>query len=321
MKKTILSIGILLSTLLQAQTDVRLSINHLFNSAPVQFNTTLTNSSQEEFEITRLEYYISGITLTHDGGQITEASEAFVLVNAEEGTNVLLGNFPITNLESIEFGVGVTSDVNHGDPSLYGPYHALSPKIPSMHWGWSSGYRFVALEGNSGMNLGTLFQFHALGDDNFLKQNISTAGITNGTTLTVVLDADYLSALNTISVYDGPVKHGENYPECIQLLDNFKTSVFSVSTSDVVSIEENENEKLTVYPNPVSNELMVELTNSTEQTDVTYTIQDQLGRTIVKSNHVNGQPISVSNLSNGIYFVELHSSASSIAKQSFIVNK
>lgn len=321
MKKTILSIGILLSTLVQAQTDVRLSINHLFNTNPIQFNTTLTNNGQEEFEITRLEYYISGIVLTHDGGQITEASDAFVLVNAEEGTNVLLGNFPITSLESIEFGVGVTQDVNHGDPSIYDQSHALSPKIPSMHWGWASGYRFIAYEGNSGTNLGSLFQFHALGDDNFNKQTITTVGVTSGSTLTVALDADYLSALNSLSVFDGPVKHGSGYPECIQLLDNFKTSVFSVSSTDIVSIEENEKETAAVYPNPVSEEFMVELSNNTEYEQVSYTILDQLGRVVEKANLVKGHPISVRHLSDGIYFIELLSNSSSIAKQSFIVSK
>jgi hypothetical protein len=320
MKKTILSLGVLLTSLLQAQTDVRISINHLYDTNPIAFNTTLTNNQQEEFEITRLEYYLTDITITHDGGQVTEASDAYLLVNAENETNVLIGNYPITNLESIEFGIGVPADVNHEDPSAYDASHALSPKIPSMHWGWASGYRFIAYEGNSGNNLGTLFQFHALGDDNFFKQTITTSGVTSGSTLTVALDADYLQALNNIPVFDGPIKHGGNYPECIQLLDNFKTSVFSVSSSAPVSISEHQGTDVNIYPNPVTNTFNVQL--SDDLTDVVrYSIIDPLGKVVKQGGLVEGEPISTSELSNGVYFLEVQSGASSIAKQSFIVNK
>lgn len=320
MKKTILTIGVLLTTLLQAQTDVRLSINHLYDANPIAYNTTLTNSQQEEFEITRLEYYLTDITLTHDGGQTTEASDTYILINADQGTNLLIGNYPITNLESIEFGIGVASDVNHEDPSAYDADHALSPKVPSMHWGWASGYRFIAFEGNSGNNLGALFQFHALGDDNFYTQTISTNGMTNGSTLTVALDADYLHALNSISVFDGPIKHGGNYAECIQLIDNFKTSVFSESILEPVSIAENDIVELSIYPNPVSDAFNISLSNAIDE-PVKYTILDPLGKVVRQDDFVKGTSISTNGLSNGIYFLEVHSGTSSIAKQSFIVNK
>ena len=63
----------LISSLLQAQTELRLDISHLYDSSPIAYNTTLTSPQQEEFNITRLEYYITGITFTHDGGQTTAA--------------------------------------------------------------------------------------------------------------------------------------------------------------------------------------------------------------------------------------------------------
>lgn len=320
MKKTILSLGILCTSLLQAQTDVRFSINHLFNSNPFELNTTLTNSSQEEMDIIRLEYYISDVSLTHDGGQVTVVPDAYVLVNAEAGTNISLGNFPITNLESIEFGIGVSADVNHDDPTLYNSTHALAPKIPSMHWGWASGYRFIALEGNSGMNLGTDYEFHALGDANFQKQIVITSGVNSGSMLTVALDADYYNAFNSIPVSNGPIKHGESYPECLQLIDNFKTSVFTESMSAPVSIEENASVDITLYPNPVSDAFKVNLSANINSA-TTYKIVDQLGRIIKQDKWIKGQSISTLEFSNGVYFIEIQSASHSIAKQSFIVNK
>lgn len=320
MKKTLLSIGVLLSTLIQAQTDIRLSINHLYDGGPIALNTTLTNAQQEEFDITRLEYYVSGISLIHDGGQTTPLPDVYVLVNVEDGINLPLGNFPITNLEAIEFGIGVSDDVNHGDPSSYDANHALSPKIPSMHWGWASGYRFIAYEGNSGDNLNTLFQFHALGDNNFKKQTIETNGVTVGTTLTVALDADYKPALNSISVFDGPVKHGENYTECLQLIDNFQSNVFSESIMNPVSVVEDSGSELSIYPNPVTQFFSIELSSNIESA-IKYSIVDPLGKVIQQDEYVKGELISTNDLSNGIYFIEVSTDHSTIAKQSFIVNK
>ena len=241
-----------------------------------------------------------------------------VLVNADQSTNVSLGNYSITNLEAIEFGIGVSADVNHLDPSTYSMGHALAPKVPSMHWGWASGYRFIAYEGNAGTNLGSLFQFHALGDDNFHKQTITTSGVVDGTTITVKLNAEYKAALNDITVADGPIKHGESYPECIKLIDNFKTSVFSVSES--ISVVEEDKTELSVYPNPTTHSFMVEVSDDLTG-QMNYKVIDALGKTVIESEFVKGTPISTTDLSNGIYFIEIQKQGSSIAKQSFIVNK
>lgn len=323
MKKTLITFSLLLSTLANAQTDVRLDISHLHNNNPLQFNTPITNPSSENFEITRLEYYITDITLTHDGGVMTNISDAYVLVNAENHTNIPLGNFNITSLESIEFGIGVLEDKNHLDPSTYPSSHALAPKLNSMHWGWASGYRFIAFEGNSGADLNTLFQFHALGDINFQKQTIYTNGHQNSNEIIIALNADYYSALTDISLIDGPVKHGETLPECVKLIDNFKTSVFSENTSNPVSIIENPSTAISnLYPNPVSSEFTIELnSNNTETSSYTYTIVDILGHRIESKTLASKQSVSVDKLNNGLYFLEIYSNQDQLSRQSFIVNK
>lgn len=133
-----------------AQSDVYIQINHKLDTDPFDFSVEHTNNLGDEFNVTRLEYYMSSITITHDGGIETVVPETWILANAGTFTNVYLGSFDITTLESVSFGIGVEGDYNHLDPASYPSEHPLAPKSPSMHWGWSPGYRFVAMEGSGG---------------------------------------------------------------------------------------------------------------------------------------------------------------------------
>jgi len=72
MKKTITLIIVLVMALnVSAQTDVKLTINHLLGSSPFTFNSEAENDMGDKVKLQRLEYYISGISITHDGGKVT----------------------------------------------------------------------------------------------------------------------------------------------------------------------------------------------------------------------------------------------------------
>ena len=141
---------------LNAQSSVNIQINHLLDGVRFENEINTVNDLGNDFMIDRLQYYISGFSITHDGGQVTEVEDLYVLVsllNDSESTMIDLGELTFTTLESVNFNLGVDQEANHSDPSLYHPTHALYPKSPSMHWGWTSGYRFIALEGKSGPNV------------------------------------------------------------------------------------------------------------------------------------------------------------------------
>lgn len=320
MKKTIITLSTIISVFAQAQTDIKLNIQHLFNGEPMAFQTSFESPETEDLKISRLQYYISGIEFTHDGGEITDADDVFLLINAETNTNFNLGNFDITNLESIKFGIGVVETENHKDPSLYPSTHALAPQLQSMHWGWTSGYRFIALEGNAGAEFSNLFQFHALGDDNFHTQSIATSGQISGSELLIELDADYYNAFNSLSVADGPIEHGTTHSGCVTLINNFKTSVFSERVSAPVGLVE-ENSSFSLFPNPVSSDLNIQFVDDLAQKEnISYQIVDVLGRKVVSSKQFNNS-ISVEGLTNGLYFVELREKDLLLGRESFLVKK
>lgn len=305
MKKIIFSMALCLglSSAARAQADVHLLINHKLGSSTYSSNTTATNNLGDQFKINRLDYYLAEITLYHDGGQATAVTDHYILVKAgREGSLRLdsLGNFNITQLDSIRFGIGVDGGRNNSDISTYASGHPLSYQSPSMHWGWAAGYRFVAIEGVTGTSMGLGWQIHGLGNQNYGYTTVATSGNWNGSQLTIAIDADYEKALKDIAVSGSLNYHGSS-GQAISLLDNFKSEVFSAGSGSV-SLSEAEAPKWSVYPNPSSGICQIELGN--QDTDMHIEIRDLRGQ-LVQLIPVQNNQLSIELESAGIYLVNL----------------
>ncbi len=252
MKKNILTIALLaVSTLLIAQTEISLQINHKLGANDFEFNTEAENDLGNAFDVTRIEYYLSSFKLYHDDGSMTEIDDLYILANGSGTTSNILGDFDISSIDSISFAVGIDEATNHLDPSIYGNGNPLGFQNPSMHWGWAAGYRFVAMEGNCGSNLGEIFQIHALGDENYYSQTIVFNESASNNEILLELDADYEKALSNVSVSSGVISHG-SIGEAADLLINFRDYVFTPVLMQV-GINEAVKSTLSIYPNPVEN--------------------------------------------------------------------
>ena len=311
MKRILLTAIIaIISFTVNAQKDVYFSVNHFLGSNNFALNTAATNNLGNQFKVTRMEYYIAEIQLIHDRGTVTTVDTTWILVNANEVTNKHIGNYNITNLEAVKFTVGVNNAVNHLDPTQYSMLHALSPKSPSMHWGWSAGYRFAAMEGKSGSNYSQTFEFHALGDVNYYPLTVATAGTTNGADLTIEINADYEKAIMNIDVIGGPIMHGET-GTAKEVLVNFNRNVFtSVEGNNTVGIEEMAKANFNVYPNPSNQRVYISLSNI-ENTEVGIVVSDLIGNRILEINNITDNNVSLNINEAGIYFVTLISESGS----------
>lgn len=236
------------SLCMHAQQTVNFKINHMLGNNTLMLNQTAVNNTGDDFQVTRLQYYISDIVLYHDDTS-TAVANLHILVNASQSTDIQLGNFNIQQLDSVSFGIGVGPNENHLDPNTYTSTHPLAPQSPSMHWGWTSGYRFIALEGVTGTNMSDVFQMHSLGDDNYHITTIVTNGIVDGTDLDVVLNADYIEALNTLDLTGGIISHGDK-GEAQVVIENFNNFVFTAASSNV-SVQQLAHNSIRLFPNPV----------------------------------------------------------------------
>ncbi|MCF8237244.1 MAG: hypothetical protein K9I85_03750 [Saprospiraceae bacterium] len=162
------------------------------------------SSIQGNFMVTRLSYYLSGIELIHDGGQRFAFDDLYLLVHGFQDTYDL-GMADIQEIEGIAFSIGVDSVTNHADPAEWPASHPLSFQSPSMHWGWLSGYRFLAIEGlldnNQDGDPEKVWEFHVVGDELLTHVEVMLDEPQSvGVSAVVLLHADYLKLFDQLSM-------------------------------------------------------------------------------------------------------------------------
>lgn len=300
---------------ISAQTNVYLKIDHFLNGQPFAFNSTGTNNLGNDFQVKRLEYYISQVNIIHDGGQVTPATSKYFLVDGVAGLNDLLGNFNITTIEGIQLGIGVEAPANNSDPASYPAGHPLYPRIPSMHWGWAAGYRFVAMEGMGGNGFSQIFEFHALGNVNYHTFTVNTAGKTMGNDLVIELEANMEMALKNIDVSSGNVVHGET-GDAANLLVNFNRDVFkSTDGNNSIGIDEiTSMDDLVFYPNPSKGRVQLKANVSFEN-QLSFDVKDITGKTI--DSEISEGVFEFDK--SGIYFISIYSESTYVGTKKVVI--
>lgn len=259
MKKLLLPLLILLTISLSAQIPIKLEINHKLGTSPFHMNQMAQNSLMQDFEVTNLRYYLSGFSMTHDGGQVTEMPDLLVFVDVSLdslGNQLIeLGNFAVSQIEAISFYMGVDTARNHLDPTVYAENHPLAPKNPSMHWGWASGYFFLSFNGSAGVNMSKGFDLQCLGDENYFQTTVSTPLVTDySDELLISLDADYTGLLHEMDISENISMHGP-FLWAHDALVNASRHVFKSSmTPNYTAIsKEIHQDIISLYPNPALN--------------------------------------------------------------------
>lgn len=321
MKKIFVLLLALTSSLITfAQKDVTLTIKHMMNASTFAFNQATSNNLTEQFNFSRVEYYISNIKIIHDGGMVTPVTGKYLLVDCNGNFSESLGSFNVTSVEGITFSIGVESSLNHADPSQQPAGSPLYFQSPSMHWGWSSGYRFVAVEGKGGTLLDKTFQLHGLFDQNYFSQTVTVAGVTKDNTIFINLDADYAEALRDVSVSSGGIHHGDNTRD-LDVLKNFRDHVFSPGSGLPEGIADLDlSDQLKVYPVPNDGTFHIDLASSELSSKASeIQILDVLGR-VVNTKPVQGENKFTMSLDmHGMFFVQVISENQVIAATKLII--
>lgn len=211
MKNLITLLAVIFALNAHAQLDVYLDFPPRVDGNYLTLNTNVTSLNGVAMNITYFNYYISNVHIIHDGGQNLNLSDTVFIVKTDAHT-LFLGNLNVTNIESITFGVGVPQTPNHADISQYTTDNPLSWQDPSMHWGWSSGYKFMLCDGygdsNNDGSADALFQLHNLGDANYKNVAMAVVPTVFPTHTTIVIDCNldqWLFGINpgTVGVIHG----------------------------------------------------------------------------------------------------------------------
>jgi hypothetical protein len=249
-KKLIHSLLFLIPLVCFAQAPVNLSIYHKLGAIDFAYYLPSQNNTPNgDFKLTRMEYYLTNFSIIHDGGQTTQIPDSLAaLVKAGQPTTIALGNYNFSNIEGIKFYVGVPKNLNHKDPALQPNGSPLAYQAPSMHWGWISGYQFIALEGLTSIGLNELTELHAFGDLNYFETTVLSPGsILNGEYY-ININADYNRALENIDISTGLIVHGD-FLQANTMIENFNNYVFSSSNSLAETTELSDFD-ISIYPIP-----------------------------------------------------------------------
>ena len=285
------------------QNNVNLIIQHKLGEEDFSFDRIAENNINTSFKLTRLEYYISGISLVHDGGQITEINDRWILVDAADRQSTDLGNLNINNVEKLIFHIGVDPQHNNADPSTYPANHPLALQIPSMHWGWASGYNFVALEGLGDVNYDKVFQIHALGNENYKSIEIELNESAHDNKINLNVVADYTRAMEEIDAGLGIFYHGTS-KHARTLIENFNKYVFTAgSTASRNKVERSYTEP-GFFPGVLTSADKNIIFDCHESLRYDVIISDINGKVLIRNKNIHsGASMNVDVEVPGLYFV------------------
>jgi hypothetical protein len=322
MKKLVFGIVFLClqGVVLNAQTSVRLTIKHLYGVTPFSFTATAQNSLGQDFKLTRVDYYISGIKIIHDGGMQTAVPNHYILAKGDVNVIDDLGTYSNINaVEGIKFSVGVDFPNNNADITLWPQDHPLSFQSPSMHWGWSSGYRFIALEGLSGAGLSKVFQMHALDNANYIEQTVMAPGVAADGKVYINLDADFVQALHGVDVSAGPIDHGTNQTDLAVLL-NFHDRVFKAGAGLPAAVTgTGQGAKISIFPNPSSGKINI-VCEGLPQEATQAVITDVYGREVQRVDLRTQKSTAVVQASQGLYLISIFQDTKVLTTQKLFLN-
>ncbi len=130
----------------EISTQIKFHVHHKVGTQNFSFDSTYTASNGRKYKFSRAQFYLGNIMFDQEG--TWEAPDvAYAIINPGQ-MEYLFDGLPVKHYHGFDALVGIDSVTNHADPSTYAASHPLAPQVPSLHWGWSSGYIFVALEGD-----------------------------------------------------------------------------------------------------------------------------------------------------------------------------
>lgn len=318
MKRLLLTsiLTLAIATISYAQTAVSVQIHHKLNGNDFAFNETGTNDLDQDFNADRLEYYLSQISIVHDGGTYTMLQD-YAIIDAGSEAILDLGEIDANTIESLSFYVGVDEEDNHSDPSSWTSPHPLAPRFPSMHWGWSAGFRFLAIEGTE-LGSNQEVQIHALGDANYFEVIIPINQDVTGSEMLINVDANYERIYENINISGGLIVHGE-VGMAKRALENMRDLVFEASSGTVSVPELGSDFTLNAFPNPaVGGNVTIDF-NSDKSYGYDITVLDILGKTVAtRSNVGNTANINLQLPASGLYLLNLSVNGETVATKKII---
>jgi cytochrome c peroxidase len=145
---------------------LRLEIEPEWQGNPVVLGETLSAARVSGMSLSRVDGLLSRLALRRADGSWLESDRWHVYFSAEKRR--LIGEadgLSAQEFHAIRFQVGLDAETDASDPQVWPADHPLHPSVCGLHWGWRSGYVFLALEGHWAPAKGKIsgFSYHLAG--------------------------------------------------------------------------------------------------------------------------------------------------------------
>lgn len=200
---------LLLATLPLVAAELQLRIEPRWNNDALTVpSAEITTPAGQRVRVTRLAALLSDFQLLKPDGSLVRLENQFGFIDAGSGRlTVALTNVPAGDYRGLQVRIGVPDAVNHADPGLWPPGHALNPTINGLHWSWSGGYVFLALEGywrESGGGDPAGFSYHLAKEPQLMTVRfLSQFKVEQATRVDLALNVAALFANRRIATNDG----------------------------------------------------------------------------------------------------------------------
>lgn len=313
---SILFILIFTSTL--SSKDVWLYVNHHIDGQEFIKEDKIYNINGHDSKLIRLQYYLTHIVFIDKNGNRTTAPNKYNLIDIDS-VGVYLGDIDIEpGNYTLEYKFGIEESVNHGDPSVWPEGHPLNLAYASMHWGWASGYRFLAIEGivkdiwNRWLNH---FQFHLVGNQYYhtLQNEVVLSSDVENSVNYISFDVNVTDILGGVDQTTNNFIHGSGGANDV-IFNNIRNG--KVIKSQTLSVEDKYTE-LAITPNPVVDLLTINQGN-TNLSNLNFELVDINGNIIQKIDPRNTLKIDMTNYSSGVYFINVFENEKLVKSLKFI---
>jgi len=115
---------------------------------PLGVNDFMSKFGGESFTVNNWAMLLSDFSLITESNDTVILGDGYQWVNFRANrTSFDYQDIPTGSYKGIYFRLGLDSNINHGDPTIWPSDHPLNPNLTGLHWGWSGGYIFHAFEG------------------------------------------------------------------------------------------------------------------------------------------------------------------------------
>jgi hypothetical protein len=311
----------------QANNQVVCSFDHKAGAnAMVLDQTVFTIWNNKKVKLTRAEFYISEVELHHPDGTMMPLTDQYILVNALNPTaDYPVGSWPIESAHGATLHLGVPQAVNHNDPAALPSSSPLSPQNPTMHWGWSAGYRFMAIEGmvdnnNDGVPE-TLFEFHNLGDALYKTVELTGQQDAANGVLHLHFVLDYIQLFKNMAMTGTLIQHGSAAINNTMMTNAATQNFIAMAAVSATQQVESNSLNIKAMPNPANAETILEY-NLPATGAISMNLTNALGQTVRTFSDLSAAGnvrLETAALPEGIYQYSFYENGSLLARKQLIV--